>query len=348
MMTSATIDISADWITTDGGANDGKTEIDSYGYQTYIHEIGHALGLGHQGPYNGSASYSTDAVYANDTWQYSLMSYFSEPNYGGSSYRYVITPQMADIYAVQSYYGATTTRTGNTVYGFHNTAGSIFDFAAYSSRPRHIRYTTAAAPIRSMPPAIRPRRRSIFIPAVFRRSADSFTISASPPIRRLRMRSAAAAMTHSSRMIPDATLKGGGGNDSLTGGAGADTMVGGSGVDTMTGGAGADIFSFSVGDSSPSSGQHDLITDFTGSDKIDLTGSMPTPARRAFWMRSIFLPRLSSTASQPRSTTSSTPFATSPSCRATRMATRWRTSPSICPAISRAHLRFYLREASGR
>ena len=73
-----TVNISTDWITTDGGANDGKTGIDSYAYQTYIHEIGHALGLGHQGPYNGSASYSTNAVYANDTWQYSIMSYFSE------------------------------------------------------------------------------------------------------------------------------------------------------------------------------------------------------------------------------------------------------------------------------
>ena len=74
----ATVNISSDWVTTDGGANDGKTGIDSYGYQTYIHEIGHALGLGHQGPYNGSASYSTNALYANDTWQYSIMSYFSE------------------------------------------------------------------------------------------------------------------------------------------------------------------------------------------------------------------------------------------------------------------------------
>lgn len=73
IITSATIDISADWITTDGGAYDGKTGIDSYGYQTYIHETGHALGLGHQGPYNGSASYSTNATYANDTWQYSVM-----------------------------------------------------------------------------------------------------------------------------------------------------------------------------------------------------------------------------------------------------------------------------------
>jgi len=47
VMSSATIDISADWITTDGGAMYGRTGIYSYGFQTYIHEIGYALGLGH-------------------------------------------------------------------------------------------------------------------------------------------------------------------------------------------------------------------------------------------------------------------------------------------------------------
>ncbi|WP_199805532.1 M10 family metallopeptidase C-terminal domain-containing protein, partial [Bradyrhizobium lablabi] len=135
-ITSMNIVISSDWVTTDGGANDGKTGIDSYAYQTYIHEIGHALGLGHQGPYNGSASYATNATYANDTWQYSIMSYFSEPNYSGSSYRYVVTPQMADIYAVVSIYGAaTTTRTGDTVYGFNSNAGTIFNFGNYTSAP---------------------------------------------------------------------------------------------------------------------------------------------------------------------------------------------------------------------
>jgi len=135
-MASATVNISTDWVTTDGGANDGKTGIDSYAYQTYLHEIGHALGLGHQGPYNGSANYSTNAIFANDTWQYSLMSYFSQPNYGGSSYRYVVTPQMADIHAVAAMYGAaTTTRTGDTVYGFNSNAGAVFSFAAYTSAP---------------------------------------------------------------------------------------------------------------------------------------------------------------------------------------------------------------------
>ncbi|MGM4997262.1 M10 family metallopeptidase C-terminal domain-containing protein [Tardiphaga sp. 538_B7_N1_4] len=136
ILTSATINISTDWITTDGGANDGKTGIDSYGFQTYLHETGHALGLGHQGPYNGSAAYGTDNLFANDTWQYSVMSYFPENNYGGSSYRYVVTPQMADIYAMATIYGAsTTTRLGDTVYGFHSSAGGIYDFSAYSRAP---------------------------------------------------------------------------------------------------------------------------------------------------------------------------------------------------------------------
>src|SRR5258706_9926276 len=108
-MASADVGIRSDWIANDGGTKDGKNGIDSYGYQTYIHEIGHALGLGHQGPYNGSAVYSTNALYADDTWQYSIMSYFSQNNYSGSTYRYVVSPQMADIYAVGSMYGAATT-----------------------------------------------------------------------------------------------------------------------------------------------------------------------------------------------------------------------------------------------
>jgi serralysin len=126
---SETVDITKGWVNAYG------TQTDSYSLQTFIHEIGHALGLGHQGPYNGSATYGVDNVFANDTWQYSIMSYFAESNFG-ASYRYVMTPQMADIYAVQAMYGvATTTRTGDTVYGFNSTAGTLYNFSSYSSAP---------------------------------------------------------------------------------------------------------------------------------------------------------------------------------------------------------------------
>ena len=33
--------------------------------------------LGHQGPYSGTATYGTSNIYANDTWQFSVMSYFA-------------------------------------------------------------------------------------------------------------------------------------------------------------------------------------------------------------------------------------------------------------------------------
>jgi len=60
------------------------------------------------------------------------MSYFPQYNFNGGTYDYVITPEMADITAVQSIYGAAVTRGGDTTYGFHSNAGSIYDLTQYS------------------------------------------------------------------------------------------------------------------------------------------------------------------------------------------------------------------------
>lgn len=127
--TSANVNISSDWVSRYG------TSLDSYSYQTYLHEIGHALGLGHQGPYNGNADYGVDNLFANDTWQYSIMSYFSQDDYGGGSRRMLAGPQIADIYAIQQIYGASNTRAGDTVYGFNSSAGPTYNFANYSTAP---------------------------------------------------------------------------------------------------------------------------------------------------------------------------------------------------------------------
>ena len=108
------------------------------GLQAYIHETGHALGLNHPGVYNGgSPTYANDAEYAQDSLQYTIMSYFTASNTGadwvasdGKSY-YAQTPMIDDIMVIQAMYGAeTTTRTGNTVYGFNSNADrSVYDFA---------------------------------------------------------------------------------------------------------------------------------------------------------------------------------------------------------------------------
>src|SRR5207244_3387453 len=70
--TSAHVNISTQWLSAYG------TSLNSYSFQTYVHEIGHALGLGHAGNYNGDAQYPFDALYSNDSWAVTVMSYFDQ------------------------------------------------------------------------------------------------------------------------------------------------------------------------------------------------------------------------------------------------------------------------------
>jgi hypothetical protein len=135
ILTSANVHISTDWVNTNGGYN-GATGIWSYGFQTYLHELGHAMGLGHQGPYNGSATWGVDNIFTNDSWQYTVMSYFDQTKSGLASFDFTITPMVVDILAMQTKYGAnTTTRTGDTTYGFNSTAGNFYNFSSYTGAP---------------------------------------------------------------------------------------------------------------------------------------------------------------------------------------------------------------------
>lgn len=119
------------------GSN-GQLDPGFYGLQTLNHELGHAIGLSHPGDYDfgddndgdGVAdpiTYDGDAFYYQDSHQYTIMSYFDSFETGNDQidwnlmrFIYPSTPMVHDVWVAQQKYGAdTTTRTGDSTYGFN-------------------------------------------------------------------------------------------------------------------------------------------------------------------------------------------------------------------------------------
>lgn len=250
----------------DGLYSNLHPELGNYGRLTITHEIGHTLGLNHPGNYNAGQGNPTyrNASYAEDTRQYSSMSYWNETNTGGDNKgHYASAPLMDDIAAIQRLYGANMeTRTGDTVYGFNS--NSDRDFFTIKSAEQKLVFSVWDAG-----------------------GNDTFDFSGYRENQNINLNEASfsdvGGLKKNVSIAKGVTIEnaiGGSGNDVIVGndsgnfidgGEGNDVIYGGAGQDILKGGKGLDIFVYkNASDSTLDS--PDKIMDFeTGIDKINLS-----------------------------------------------------------------------------
>jgi serralysin len=287
VVSQSSVNISTGWLNAYG------TTIDSYSYTTYVHEIGHALGLYHSGPYNGTGGYGSDNVYLNDSYQATVMSYFntSENTYVDASNVFYMTPMLADLLAMHDMYGTAQAYTGDTVWGSNTNIGGtmgtlsaiLFDGAAANSsfysggavgftiydtggidmldlgrttgNLRLDMRAETASDVGGLIGNVLIARGSVIENAIGNGNSDNITGNAADNNIEGRMGNDTI-----DGGIGNDTLLGQNGNDSLIGGTGADYLGGGNGNDSLAGGDGNDTVYGGAG--------YDTITGGSGNDLI--------------------------------------------------------------------------------
>ncbi|MBP6057961.1 MAG: M10 family metallopeptidase [Nitrosomonas sp.] len=259
-----------------------------YDFTTFIHELGHAIGLKHPHDSGGgdrpnfpgvTASFSDYGDFNLNQGLYTMMSYNdgwpAGPNgpldpISTSSYGYEGTPMAFDIAALQFLYGGNTNfRIGNDFYTLSSTnaSGTFYSCIWDTDGIDTIRNTSAIDSTIDL-------RAATLLHATggggYLSSVDGinggFTIAKGVTIEN------ASGGNGTDTIIGNwtaNTLTGNVGNDRINGLGGADKIIGGTGADMLAGGGGADDFIYVA--SSDSSGQPDIIKDFVHAlDDIDV------------------------------------------------------------------------------
>ncbi|MGP8274543.1 M10 family metallopeptidase C-terminal domain-containing protein [Proteus mirabilis] len=235
-----------------------KHKIGSFVYHTFIHELGHSLGLFHIWEYILNEKHKV-----LDSLKYSVMSYkcpdIKDADFGGL---YPMTFMLVDILLLQYLYGPNmTTRLENNTYGFHSNMGR----AAYSLKSIEDKLVSCiwdSGGIDTLDFSL------YTVNQVINLNEGCFS-----DIGGLRSNISIAYKTIIENAIGgkgddtlignpfDNNLRGGDGNDLFYGGAGNDLLYGGSGNDVIYGELGNDVLFGDDGD--------DMLIDYYGANMLD-------------------------------------------------------------------------------
>ena len=238
----------------------------NYGYMTFIHEIGHAMGLkhGHESP-----ALSPD----RDSMEFSVMTYrgyigadYESGGYRNEQWGFAQSFMMYDIAALQKIYGANyATQAGDTTYSWSPSTGAF-------SINGVVQWT--------------PGGNRVFQTVWDGGGTDTYNLSAYTNAVTIDLRPGEWTTTSQVQLanlgnsnfargnVANALLFNGDTRsliENAVGGSGNDTLIANQAANNLTGGAGADTFAWrSVGDAQTST--PDRILDFVrGADRIDLS-----------------------------------------------------------------------------
>ena len=260
---SANINIAKDWDT-------GSYKLDSYVFQTYVHEIGHALGLAHAGDYNagsgGPTTYPDSVLYLNDSWNTTIMSYINQTQNTNdkADYALVTGPMIADVLAMQDLYGVPSDiNGGNTRYGKNSNIDNYMD-------------TVFASLVNGTSNPLMAGDQPLSFTIVDSGGKDTIDFRTDTAAQRVDLRAeslsdiygVAGAMVIDRNTVIE-NYRAGSGNDTITGNGAKNKLYGNDGADTLKGLKGSDkLFGDAGNDKLVGAGGNDRLSGGAGNDML--------------------------------------------------------------------------------